>query len=174
MPSTPVTGTFWQETQPVSVASLPLPAGASDSTRQDTSNLYLSEINSKLPASLGQKTKAESLAVVLPSDQTFDISMDDETWNDTRIVLTLTTQDTGYSYTLPEKTTCYEVKVEQSRDIRVSDSENGLTSNYDILKSGTTYNTPFAKDVVIQNKDLWFKDVNNAGTIVLLRIWTKP
>lgn len=28
MPTTPVTGTFWQATQPVSAASLPLPSGA--------------------------------------------------------------------------------------------------------------------------------------------------
>ena len=32
MPSTPVTGTFWQATQPVSAASLPLPSGASTET----------------------------------------------------------------------------------------------------------------------------------------------
>jgi len=34
MPSTPVTGTFWQATQPVSAVSLPLPALAATSTKQ--------------------------------------------------------------------------------------------------------------------------------------------
>ena len=33
-PSTPVTGTFWQATQPVSAASLPLPAGAATAAKQ--------------------------------------------------------------------------------------------------------------------------------------------
>ena len=36
MPSTPVTGTFWQATQPVSAASLPLPTGAAASANQPT------------------------------------------------------------------------------------------------------------------------------------------
>jgi len=34
MPTTPVTGTFWQATQPVSAAALPLPSGASTSAKQ--------------------------------------------------------------------------------------------------------------------------------------------
>lgn len=35
-PAVAVTGTFWQATQPVSAASLPLPTGASTSAKQDT------------------------------------------------------------------------------------------------------------------------------------------
>jgi hypothetical protein len=58
----PVSGTFWQATQPVSVASLPLPTGAS-------TEATLSAMSAKLPASLGQKAMAASLAVVLASDQ---------------------------------------------------------------------------------------------------------
>lgn len=49
-------------TQPVSAASLPLPAGAAtDST--------LSTMSGKLPATLGQKTMAASMAAVIASDQ---------------------------------------------------------------------------------------------------------
>lgn len=44
----PVTGTFWQTTQPVSVASLPLPAGAATSALQTTGNSSLTTINSTL------------------------------------------------------------------------------------------------------------------------------
>lgn len=62
MPSTPVTGTFWQGTQPVSAASLPLPAGASSETT-------LAAVSGKLPATLGQKTMAASLPIVIASDQ---------------------------------------------------------------------------------------------------------
>ena len=73
----PVSGTFWQVTQPVSgpltdtelrasavpvsAASLPLPAGAA-------TEATLSAQSAKLPATLGQKTKANSMAVVLASD----------------------------------------------------------------------------------------------------------
>lgn len=56
-----VTGTFWQATQPVSAAALPLPAGAS-------TEATLAALSGKHPATLGQKTKANSLAVVLASD----------------------------------------------------------------------------------------------------------
>lgn len=44
----PVTGTFWQATQPVSAASLPLPAGASTSALQITGNTALTTINTTL------------------------------------------------------------------------------------------------------------------------------
>lgn len=57
-----VTGTFFQATQPVSAASLPLPLGAATETT-------LSTMSAKLPATLGQKTMANSLAVVVASDQ---------------------------------------------------------------------------------------------------------
>lgn len=60
--SVAVTGTFWQATQPVSAASLPLPSGAATETT-------LSAANAKLPATLGQKTMANSFAVTTASDQ---------------------------------------------------------------------------------------------------------
>lgn len=62
MPSTPVTGTFFQGTQPVSAAALPLPAGAATETT-------LAATSGKLPATLGQKAMAASLAVTMATDQ---------------------------------------------------------------------------------------------------------
>ena len=44
-----VTGTFWQATQPVSVASLPLPSGASTAANQTTELASLASIDSKTP-----------------------------------------------------------------------------------------------------------------------------
>ena len=44
----PVTGTFFQATQPISVISLPLPSGASTSSLQTTGNTSLSSIDTKL------------------------------------------------------------------------------------------------------------------------------
>jgi hypothetical protein len=64
----PVTGTFWQATQPVSAASLPLPTGAATSALQTTGNTSLSSIDGKL-GSLGQKAMSGSAPVVLASDQ---------------------------------------------------------------------------------------------------------
>lgn len=57
-------------TQPVSAASLPLPAGAATSALQTSGNATLTAISGQLPATLGQKTSANSFAVVLASDQT--------------------------------------------------------------------------------------------------------
>lgn len=59
------------ETQPVSVQSSALPTGAATESTLSTraSESTLSSMSAKLPATLGQKTSANSLAVVLPSDQ---------------------------------------------------------------------------------------------------------
>lgn len=55
-------------TQPISVASLPLPAGASTSARQDTGNTSLTSIDTKTPA-LGQALAAASVPIVLTAAQ---------------------------------------------------------------------------------------------------------
>lgn len=47
-----VSGTFWQATQPVSAASLPLPTGASTAALQTTGNTSLASIDSKLTGPL--------------------------------------------------------------------------------------------------------------------------
>lgn len=76
----PVSGAFWQATQPVSAASLPLPTGAATSALQggglpsalvggrlDTNNGAW--LGSTAPT-VGQKTMANSIPVALASDQT--------------------------------------------------------------------------------------------------------
>lgn len=93
----PVTGTFFQATQPVSAVSLPLPTGASTLAEQQTQTTVLGGVTETAPASdtassglngrlqriaqritslislfptaLGQGTMATSMKVVLPSDQ---------------------------------------------------------------------------------------------------------
>ncbi|MGL5117534.1 MAG: hypothetical protein ACRC7C_19655 [Beijerinckiaceae bacterium] len=57
-----VSGTFWQATQPISATALPLPTGAA-------AEATLVAASAKLPATLGQKTRTASLAVVVASDQ---------------------------------------------------------------------------------------------------------
>jgi hypothetical protein len=64
----PVSGTFWQATQPVSASSLPLPSGAATSSLQTTANTSLSSIDTKTPV-LGQALAAASTPVVLPAAQ---------------------------------------------------------------------------------------------------------
>jgi hypothetical protein len=64
----PVSGTFWQATQPVSATSLPLPSGAATSALQSTSNTSLANIDTKTPA-LGQALASASTPVVLPASQ---------------------------------------------------------------------------------------------------------
>lgn len=62
----PVSGTFFQATQPVSNVSLPLPTGASTETT-------LAAMSAKLPATLGTKTIANAMAVSMASDQVLTI-----------------------------------------------------------------------------------------------------
>lgn len=62
------------ETQPVSVATLPLPTGAATSSNQTTSNASLSSIDTKLTK--GQQTGTNSLSVVPASDSITAIKFD--------------------------------------------------------------------------------------------------
>jgi hypothetical protein len=62
----PVSGTFWQATQPVSAASLPLPSGASTSALQTTGNTSLSNIDGKLPALIDGLIPVDGSLVVQP------------------------------------------------------------------------------------------------------------
>jgi hypothetical protein len=55
-------------TQPISAATLPLPAGAATGANQTSANTSLSSIDSKTPA-LGQALAASSVPVVLPAAQ---------------------------------------------------------------------------------------------------------
>jgi hypothetical protein len=57
-----VTGNFYQATQPVSLASTPLPAGAATSAKQDLGNTALSSIDTKVSTSAKQDTGNTSLA----------------------------------------------------------------------------------------------------------------
>lgn len=61
--SVAVTGTFWQATQPVSAASLPLPSGAATSANQSTANGLLTSIDSALGGTLA----VSAAALPLPS-----------------------------------------------------------------------------------------------------------
>lgn len=65
-----VTGTFWQATQPVSLSSVPLPTGAATETTLNT-------LATRTPA-LGQATMANSRPVVIASDQTPIKTLNDE------------------------------------------------------------------------------------------------
>lgn len=57
------------ETQPVSAASLPLPAGASTAANQATEIASLASIDAGIPAALGQTTMAASMPVAIASNQ---------------------------------------------------------------------------------------------------------
>lgn len=61
-------------TQPISASTLPLPTGASTSALQSAGNATLLTISGQLPATLGAKTIANSLAVNIASDQVVPIS----------------------------------------------------------------------------------------------------
>lgn len=83
-PTTPVTGTFWQATQPVSAATLPLPTGASTAASQTTTNSSLSSIDTKTPA-LGQALAAASSPVVLTAAQITTLTPQTNALTDTQL-----------------------------------------------------------------------------------------
>lgn len=56
-------------TQPISAASLPLPTGAATSANQATEIASLASIDAGIPAALGSTTSANSMPVVIASDQ---------------------------------------------------------------------------------------------------------
>jgi hypothetical protein len=62
----PVSGTFWQATQPISASSLPLPTGAATSANQTTGNTSLAAI----AASTAAAEPAATGGAVSPSDST--------------------------------------------------------------------------------------------------------
>ena len=71
-PTTAVTGTFWQATQPVSASALPLPTGASTSANQTTSNTSLSTIATNTTNGLAATSASQSFS--LSKDALTDIS----------------------------------------------------------------------------------------------------
>lgn len=77
----PVTGTFWQATQPVSLAAVPLATGAATSAKQDTlaglvsTEATLSALSAKLPASLGAKAASGSLSIVPATSAVFSVAV---------------------------------------------------------------------------------------------------
>jgi uncharacterized small protein (DUF1192 family) len=67
-----VTGTFWQTTQPISAASLPLPTGAATDAGQTTGNTSLASIDAKLTGnSLDRTTAAAPSATRLTDGSSF-------------------------------------------------------------------------------------------------------
>ena len=100
----PVTGTFWQATQPISAASLPLPAGAATSANQPTAaalgsttsgqtgNLSLGAVTTASPAYTTGQSNALSLDTsgCLRSNGTIPIMLTGPTWNSATALNTTT------------------------------------------------------------------------------------
>lgn len=128
----PVTGTFWQATQPVSgtvaatqsgtwnitniSGTISLPTGAATEST-------LSAMSGKLPATLGQKTMANSMAVTISSDQSAIPATQSGTW-------TVQPGNTA-------NTTAWLVKEEPSTTATVSSVSSSAT-NVTILASNAS------------------------------------
>jgi hypothetical protein len=83
--SVPVTGTFWQATQPVSAASLPLPSGAATSALQSTGNTFLGTI-----ADAVSGTEMQVDVVTMPTTTVQATQLDVDNLNATDDVVTVT------------------------------------------------------------------------------------
>lgn len=69
-----VTGTFFQATQPISVVALPLPSGASTSALQTTGNSSLSSIDTKTPALVTGRVPVDGSGVTQPISGSISVS----------------------------------------------------------------------------------------------------
>lgn len=69
-----VTGTFFQATQPVSAAALPLPTGAATSALQTTGNSSLSSIDTKTPALITGRVPVDGSGVTQPISGSISVS----------------------------------------------------------------------------------------------------
>lgn len=68
--SVPVSGTFYQATQPISAASLPIPTGASTSALQTTGNANILSIDTKTPALVSGRSPVDGSGVTQPISAT--------------------------------------------------------------------------------------------------------
>lgn len=117
--SVAVTGTFWQATQPVSVASLPLPSGAS-------TEATLAAQSAKLPASLGPKAGAASLSVVEATPTTVTI-------------VSLQTNATGATYNAFASQACEALDIVNTAAAAVDlEVRRGASGNTIIVPAGSS------------------------------------
>lgn len=124
-----------QVIQPVSATSLPLPTGAATEAKQDTQITILNSIDSGIPASLGQQSMANSMPVVLASDQTaFPLSSGAATSaNQVTEIASLNSIDSKFN-TLGQKLSSASVPVVLS-----SDNSNLTAGTIDGQQTGTKY-----------------------------------
>lgn len=177
MPSTPVTGTFFQETQPVSIASMPS-TPVTGTFWQETQ-----PVSGTVTANAGTGTMAVSIAS-MPStpvtgtfyQETQPVSLADNVISESTIILTLTSADTEYSYTLPATATYFFAR----------ESTGAITIRYSSYSGGTAdggaYQELYAKEGKespnrtgdkLGAKTLYFRDKSNAGTKVIIEFWTR-
>ena len=151
-----------------------LPPGLAQETKQDTQIAQLEEIKNNtanIPPK-GQTTKANSMPVVLPSDQTLTMEFTDDTYPETIYDLTLADSTIEYSYTLPSNCKEYEFQCEQNVDIRYSPGSGGTSTNYRTLKTPAAWSSWGRAGVNYANKTLYFKSPTQDNVIVQITIWT--
>lgn len=135
-------------TQPISAASLPLPSGAAtDST--------LSTMSGKLPATLGQKTMANGLAVSIASDQSaIPVTQSAGPWTMNQ------TQVGGTSITLGSKVSASSYPVVIASDQAAIATKSPLNATASAVTNATISTTPTsitaatnAVEVLVQAND---------------------
>jgi hypothetical protein len=149
----PVSGTFWQATQPVSVTSLPLPTGAATAANQATEIASLSSIDAGIPAALGQTTMAASMPVTLASNQSA-LPVTGTFWPTTQPVSGTVTANQGTANTAANG---WQVKVTDGTDALLVNADGSLNvvvlgspaTSATVAKTGTLVTTATTADQVL-------------------------
>ena len=148
-----VTGTFWQATQPVSLASVPTHAV----TQSGTWNI--TDISGTISLPTGASTSANQLL-----DNKAATSIAEH-------IVTLTLANTEYSKLLDANTRAFEFQGRTDVDVRYAWTSGKVatpTENYYTLKAGMTY---FKDNINLSSKTLYFASAT-AGTVVELLVFT--
>jgi len=127
MPSTPVTGTFWQVTQPVSATDLDI--------RDLTSVSDSVEAKQSTPTDLKIQIFGDDTTSAINTDANGDVQVDiatapdlsltDLTYSDTICEVTCADTATWYSVVLPANTMAFTVHARTGYDVKVSKDSDG-------------------------------------------------
>lgn len=146
--------------------TISLPTGAATSALQTTGNTSLSNIDTKLPATLGQKTMANSLAIVIASDQSAVPSSQSGTWNINNVTGTVSLP-TGAATSANQTT---QITSLQLIDNLPHDNDTALSNGAPIMgqlddtATGTVTENNVSTARITSSRGLHINLRNNAGT----------
>ncbi len=162
MPSTPVTGTFWQATQPVSIASMPSTPVTNQAFTDAT------DVNTGTYIKPASGASWAVTGTFWPSDVTL---VDSTTMIQD---YTLTDSTVTYSVAVPAKCVGYEFCLNEDVTLKWSNVSGGMTAHFYPLKSGKEYSTLPLGNSTLYSGTLYFNCPTQNNVTLCIIFWLKP